>query len=149
MNICIIGGGNIGTAMAALISSRGHSVVIKTKRPELWSQKILYTDMETKKNTIGHLKAITNANSAVSEADMILITTPSFLIKEVAAAIIPYVRKETPIGIVPGTGGAEFFFKSLIQKGYLIFGFDRVPCIARINEYGKSVLGSKKKSVRL
>ncbi|MBO5552077.1 MAG: NAD/NADP octopine/nopaline dehydrogenase family protein, partial [Lachnospiraceae bacterium] len=43
------------------------------------------------------------------------------------------------IGIIPGNGGGEVAFKNAIDKGTIVFGLQRVPSVARLVEYGKSV----------
>ena len=40
MNITIIGGGNVGTLMAAEFASKGHRVTIYTSGPEKWEKSI-------------------------------------------------------------------------------------------------------------
>lgn len=40
MRITIIGGGNIGTLMAAEMAHNGHSVTVYTKRADKWSKII-------------------------------------------------------------------------------------------------------------
>ena len=40
MNIAIIGGGNVGTLMAAEFAYKGHNVRIYTSKPERWSKAI-------------------------------------------------------------------------------------------------------------
>lgn len=51
--------------------------------------------------------------------------------------------------IVPGFGGAEFLFQPVINCGAKLFGFQRVPCIARLKEYGRSVWYENKPSITL
>ena len=43
------------------------------------------------------------------------------------------------IGLIPGTGGGECAFKECILKGAVVFGLQRVPSVARLEEYGKVV----------
>lgn len=45
MNITVIGGGNIGTLMAAEAANKGHKVTIYTSKPELWQNKIEVYDI--------------------------------------------------------------------------------------------------------
>lgn len=40
MKICIVGGGNLGTAMAAEFASKNHAVNILTSKPESWQKNI-------------------------------------------------------------------------------------------------------------
>ncbi|WMJ21953.1 NAD/NADP octopine/nopaline dehydrogenase family protein [Paludicola sp. MB14-C6] len=149
MNVCVIGGGNIGTAIAAIMNQNGHEVYIKTRRPEQWSKTICYTDMESQKSFSAHISKITHDSKILAICDIVLITTPTFTLKNILDEIKPHLKKSTPIGIIPGTGGVEFIAKNMIEEGHIIFGLDRVPCIARVTKYGKNVSGLKKHSVRL
>lgn len=149
MKICVIGGGNIGTAIAAIMSHNGNDVFIKSSNPLDWSKKIEYVDSLKNATFKATIKAVTDNPEAVKGMDLVFITVPSFLLKKVIDDISPYLSKHTAIGVVPGTGGVEFITKGLIDSGYTVFGFDRVPCISRLNSYGKSVVAMKKDSVRL
>ena len=40
MKICIVGGGNIGTALAAEFARKNNDVNVLTSRPQLWNKKI-------------------------------------------------------------------------------------------------------------
>lgn len=51
----------------------------------------------------------------------------------------PYVCSATKICLVPGTGGGECAFRGCIEKGVTVFGVQRVPSVARLVEYGKTV----------
>ena len=41
--------------------------------------------------------------------------------------------------MVPGTGGGECAFRECIEKGATLFGLQRVPSVARLIKYGKTV----------
>lgn len=41
MKICIVGGGNLGTAMAADFAAKNHAVNILTSRPQAWQKYIV------------------------------------------------------------------------------------------------------------
>ena len=45
MKICIVGGGNLGTSMAADFASKGHTVNILTSRPQDWQRNITADEM--------------------------------------------------------------------------------------------------------
>ena len=40
MKICIVGGGNLGTAMAVDFAEKNHTVNVLTSRPQAWQRKI-------------------------------------------------------------------------------------------------------------
>ena len=147
MNICIIGGGNIGTTMAAYFSQTHHDVILYSSKHEAFGKKIEMIDRESEEVFVTEISATNDLRYAISNADIICITYPSFMLKATFEKISPLLKKGAIVGIVPGTGGAEFY-KDIINE-HTLFGFDRVPCISRIKEYGKSVYHSKKKSVRV
>lgn len=146
MKITIIGAGNIGTAMAVEMAAKGHSVVMYSSKPDLWSKTICEYDVEDNLLASGEIaKATSDLKEAVSDAEMIVITVPSFMFGSLGQELESLVNPSQIIGVVPGSGGAEFAFAGLIQKGCTFFGLQRVHCIARLKEYGRSVhmLGKK------
>ena len=72
MNISIIGGGNIGTLMAAEMSYRGHAVTVFTSKMEKWNQNIEVYNSEDKLEFVGQGIIISNEiDKAVQNADII------------------------------------------------------------------------------
>ena len=147
MNITIIGGGNIGTLMAAEMSYRGHTVTVFTSKIELWRKNIEVYNPDDELEFVGQGIIISNEiDKAVQNADIIWITYPAQYFSNLAKKLENIVKPNQLIGIVPGSGGAEFAFVNLIKKGCVLFGLQRVHSIARLKEYGDSVfmLGRKK-----
>ena len=147
MKITIIGGGNIGTLMAAELAYKGHEVTIFTSRPKQWESKIDVYNAEEKLLLTGTVSNITaSMKKALEAAEYILITMPAQLFSDLAEKMLPFVHKNQKIGIVPGSGGAEFAFYKLLYKGCTLFGFQRVHSIARLKKYGNSVYQLGRKS---
>lgn len=147
MKTAIIGGGNIGTLMAAEIAYKGHQVTMCTSCPEIWEKKIEVYDPSDRFLFSAELENVTaDVKSALQGAEMVWITVPAQLFAEMAREIIPCVEKGQYIGVIPGSGGAEFVFGDVVKKGGILLGLQRVHCIARLKEKGKSVymLGRKK-----
>ncbi|MCQ5120699.1 NAD/NADP-dependent octopine/nopaline dehydrogenase family protein [Massilicoli timonensis] len=146
MKVTIIGGGNIGTLMAAEYADKGHHVTLYTSKPERWSQKIKVYNAEEEllKTAVLH-KITNNMEEALADAEYVWGVTPAHTFENMAEKMLPYVTSKHKIGIVPGTGGAEFAFYQFIQKGCTFIGFQRVHSVARLKEYGHSVyeLGRK------
>lgn len=140
MKITIAGGGNIGTQFAVHCANKGHAVKIFTSKPEQFKKHLFIVD-ETKEIIFeGEIeKATNNSKEAFSEAEIIFITLPAFALEDIAGQIEPYVNKGVFICIVPGTGGGECAFKNFIDKGAIICGLQRVPSVARLEEYGSTV----------
>ena len=143
MNICIVGGGNIGTAICSYIKKSGdHYLTVKTSNPARW-------DKETKESHEFEIDCITKeAEEAYSNANMVIITLPSFMIENEIKEMTPFIKSGAMVGVVPGSGGCEFYCKDLIEKGIIFFGMDRVPCVSRVEIYGKKVVASKKAKSR-
>lgn len=143
MKVTIFGGGNIGTQFAVHCAEKGHSVTIFTTKPEKFSKEIYIVDdthIATHKGSI--VCATSNPAEAFENAELIFVTIPAFLMQNAEEKINPYFKKGMIIGLVPGTGGGECCFSNAIKKGCTVFGFQRVPSVARLVEYGKSVCAS-------
>lgn len=148
MKITVIGGGNIGTLMAAEMAAKGNEVTIYSRRPnEFQTHLIVYGKKLDVLLEADLAKVTSHLKEAVIDADVIWITIPASAFAEIAAELSLYVKKGQKIGVVPGSGGAEFAFRSVIKKGCILFGFQRVHSIARLEQYGRSVhmLGRKEK----
>lgn len=146
ISITILGGGNIGTLLAAELSTKAN-VTVYSSRPDEWANTIGVFNSDDELIFHGSTISVTHdINCALKTAQYIFITLPSFMFEDVAKQIEGLVTGNQTIFIVPGSGGAEFAFKKLIDKGVTLVGFQRVHCIARIKEYGRSVyaLGRKK-----
>ena len=147
-NISIIGAGNIGVAIAVDLSlNENHSITILTSRAKNLNKSFIRIDSDTNETIIGkNIKVTDDYSEALQDCDLLLITVPSFLIKNVMEQVQNYSPKR--ILFVPGYGGKEFFCKKLIEKGCIIAGFERVSHIARLTE-PTIVRASKKKELYL
>ena len=136
MKICICGGGNLGHVCAGFLANRGHQVSILTTKPERWDLelKIVAPDQ----TFIGRLTHVTSKpEEAIPQAEMILICLPGFAIRKELVSIKPYLPKDCLVGSVVSSTG--FFFEAfeVLPSNIPLFGFQRVPFISRIIEYGK------------
>ena len=150
MSICICGGGNLGHVLAGYLAMDGtNRVNLLTNHPESWSSSIELTIKKpgnTEKKEICNLCKISSSpNDVISDADIVFICLPGPYIKEMLERIKPFLGKKTLVGSVVSNTGF-FFHAHEIINGQPLFGFQRVPFISRIKEYGKSasLLGSKK-----
>ena len=148
MNVTIIGGGNIGTLIAAELAKKNHKVTIYTSKPEMWHHEITVYNGSTEEEPLftSRISKFTNdIEEALKDAEMVWITHPSFEFSKLNDLMKPFVKKGMIVVVVPGSGGAEFSFSDLIKCGAVLFGLQRVHSIARLEEYGKSVhmLGRK------
>ncbi len=138
-SIAIIGGGNIGTQFACVCASKGYKVNIFSSKPDLFSQEIEMID-EYEKVTVGVLNKVSaDLREVVDDCNVIFISYPAFLLKDIASQLLPFIRSGMDICILPGTGGAEFAFRECIKAGASLYGIQRVPSVARLEQYGNRV----------
>lgn len=146
MIVTICGGGHLGHVCAGFFAAQDDvKVRILTRRPKMWSDMIEITDPKGKVFT-GKLDCVTdNPADALTEADMVLLCLPGFLIAKELRNIRTYLSLTTAVGTVVSSTG--FFFRAfeILPKTQPLFGFQRVPFISRIKEYGHSadLLGYK------
>ena len=146
MNITIIGAGNIGTQFAIEFADKGHEVIMYTSKVRAMNSELCMLDENNIITKKGTLKKITDKlEDALKEAEYVIITYPAFMLEEISKQIFEYIKPGLKIGVIPGTGGAEFFFAEHIKKGVYFFGLQRVPSVARLVEDGKSVRVSGKR----
>ena len=148
-NICIIGGGNIGTLLLGDLGRRNDiSVNLFTGNSHKWNKVIdVYDNDDNFKYSASINTISSDPKEVISKADIIISTLPSQVFPNIINEIKAYIKPGTWIGVMPGSGGAEFYCTELINKGCILFGFQRVHGVSRIKEYGKSVydLGKKDK----
>ena len=139
MRICICGGGNLGHVVSGyLASSRKHEIVMLTNRPEKWNKTIEVTDLYGKKFE-GELCLITSSPAeALANTDIVLMCLPGFAYHNELIKIKDFISPHTKVGTIVSSSG--FFFEAfdLLPDNICLFGFQRVPFIARTIEYGKA-----------
>jgi len=149
MKISFIGAGNVALGMASFIPEE-HSIYFHSSKPEGWSEQLTYIDKVTRDNYTRKIDTVSSSYElVVTDADFIFITHPAFMLENTIDKMRSFIKKGAKIGVVPGTGGAEYFINKIAEKDAILFGLDRVPCVARILKYGDSVIASKKKKTRL
>lgn len=137
MKICICGGGNLGHVVAGFVAAQNqYEVCVLTRQPERWSKELT---IEAPEDTtyVGRLSGIySNARHAVSDADIILLCLPGYGIRDTLIQIKDYLKANTAVGSVVSSTGFFFQAMELLPKTQPLFGFQRVPFISRIEEYG-------------
>lgn len=143
--ICICGGGSLAHVCAGVLSSQKDvEVNVLTRKPDLWSDRLKVTDINGKVYE-GRPKVISDKPSeALDGCGMVLLCLPGFAIESTLETIRPFVGNALVGSIVSSTG---FFFAAhrILGEDASLFGFQRVPFIARTEEYGHSakLLGYK------
>lgn len=147
MRITICGGGSLGHVIAGFIAHQGqHDIRILTRHPDQWNSKLIVY-LPDNSEVIGEISTITDdAQVVIPDSDIVLLCAPGFAIRDILTDIALHLSPNTYVGsIVSSTG---FFFeaeKVLNAHECVLFGFQRVPFIARVKEYGHSayLLGYK------
>lgn len=144
--ICICGGGSLGHVVAGyLAATKPVKVNVLTQRPERWSHEIV-VDTPDGKVLYGGLNVVSSDPAeALSGVDVVLLCLPGFAIRDELIKIRPYLNKDTYVGSVFSSTGFFFEAMKLLGEEVPLWGFQRVPFIARTEEYGHSahLLGYK------
>lgn len=121
------------------------SVNILTRRPQAWQKDIRVHTPEGATITATLTKITDSTAEAIPEADIILLCLPGYAIKSELQSIQPHIKPGAFVGSVFCSTG--FFFEAIEIFGAdtPLWGFQRVPFIARTKEYGRSanLLGYK------
>ncbi|SHG96244.1 NAD/NADP-dependent octopine/nopaline dehydrogenase family protein [Tepidibacter thalassicus] len=125
-NVTIIGAGNGGFAAAADLTLKGYRVTLyhddvrrKTVEDLMRTNIIQLTGVKGERE-VKIYKVTTNIEEAMAESDIIMSTIPAYGQEYIANKMIPYLRKEHRIILVPGsTGGALITAKIFYEEGKL------------------------------
>ena len=146
MKVCICGGGSLGHVIAGWSAAKAKGQVsVYTSRPGEWVSDIVVDTPEGDKLT-GHIfKVSDDPREVVSPADVVLFCYPGYLIESTLKRLKPFFRKDAFIGSVFSSTGFFFDAREVLEPDQPLWGFQRVPFIARVGEYGHSahLLGYK------
>ena len=139
-SICICGGGSLGHVIAAVLSNKGFVVNLWTGHPGPWQPEITIDDY-TGKTITGALHVVSDKpEDTVAISDMLLLCVPGFLVEQQLQRAKPYIRPETLVGSVVCSNGFFWIARHILGDASRLFGFQRVPYICRVAEYGKSAV---------
>lgn len=137
MKICICGGGNLGHVTAGFFAAQEDlQVSLLTTKPELWSQHLEVVDGNGKTYKGKLEKISSNPKEVIPGTDIILICLPGFAIHTVLYSIAPWLGKKSWVGTVVSSTGFFFEAMKVLPQTQPLFGFQRVPFISRIINYG-------------
>ena len=146
MKVCICGGGSLGHVIAGWSAAKAKGQVsVYTGRPGEWASDIVVDTPEGDTLT-GHIfKVSDDPREVVSPADVVLFCYPGYLIESTLKRLKPFFRKDAFIGSVFSSTGFFFDAREVLAPDQPLWGFQRVPFIARVGEYGHSahLLGYK------
>lgn len=139
MRITICGGGNLGHVCAGFLAAQAaHHVSLLTTHPDAWSDAVEVRD-GAGQVFHGRLERVSaHAADVIPGADIVLVCLPGYAIPNVLESIKDCLEPTTWVGSVVSSTG--FFFEAMkrLPDSQPLFGFQRVPFISRIIEYGKS-----------
>lgn len=149
MVIGICGGGNIAHSLIGLLGSDpSNEVRLLTRKPNEWQKHIRVINREGD-DLIGEISLVSdNPSQIIPECELIILALPSQAREDVIKQITPFVSEGTWIGSFPGMGNFEMICQKYLpikEKNILVFASQRVPCIARVSEYGREVVMTSKK----
>lgn len=146
-NICICGGGNLGLVCAGFLGSREDvNLSILTRNPALWSAELEVYDPNQRVYRYCPSNISALAKDVIPSSDIVLFCLPGFAIESTLKEIMPYLKDGTIVGSIVSNTGFFFMAHDILPKSVPLFGFQRVPFIARTIEYGHkaNLLGYKK-----
>lgn len=148
LSVCICGGGNLAHVTGGYLASmQEYDVRLLTRHPERWLPDLTLTVTDCNGKTFhSRFSVITSdPQTAVQGADMILLCLPGFAIASALESIKPFIGPKTLVGSIVSSTGFFLMAKKIVPSQTGLFGFQRVPFIARTQEYGRSanLLGYK------
>ena len=146
MKVCVCGGGNLGHVVAGFLAAKSDcEVSLLTRQPERWQSTLSITTPEGEALQGTLRKISSSAEEVVTPADLVLLCLPGFSIKEVLQQICPALQPHTAVGSIVSSTGFFFDAFEVLPSDTPLFGFQRVPFISRVIEYGRSaaLLGYK------
>lgn len=138
MKVCICGGGNLAQVIAAYLTSHQRAEVnVLTRNPQNWNHTIQLKTPDSEFHT-GNIDVISdNPERALVDCDIVLLCVPGFANQSVLQKIKPYLKKTMFVGTVFSSTGFFFDAFEVLGNDIPLWGFQRVPFISRIIEYGK------------
>ena len=133
-----------------LASQEGVSVSLLTTQPGRWSGEISVTDPEGRifKGKIDRVSS--EAEEVIPQADIVLLCLPGYAIGPELRKIAAHLGGGTWVGTAVSSTGFFFAAHEILSQTQPLFGFQRVPFISRIVEYGKTAeLKGYKSSLRV
>lgn len=144
--ITIIGGGHLGHVCAGFLGAQeGVELRLLTRRPQLWADCVEVTDPDGVVFKGRFAMVTSNPTEALSGADIVLLCLPGYSIREMLEKIAEHLEPHTAVGAIVASTGFFFHAFEILGNSQPLFGFQRVPFIARTKEYGHSaeLLGYK------
>lgn len=143
--ICICGGGSLGHVTAGYIAAKkNYTVDILTRNAGEWVNELTINTPDGGGFT-ADINRISDDAAIVGDANIVLLCLPGYAIKSELQKIAPHIKRGTFVGSIFSSTGFFFEAMELLPADVPLWGFQRVPFIARTQEYGHSanILGYK------
>lgn len=133
--ICMCGGGALTHTIAASLAHRGVTVNVLTRNPGRWGREL--TAVTPQGSFTAPLGRVSDRpGEVVPEADVVLLTVPGYANAEELARIAPWLKPGAMVGGVFCSSGFFFEAMKVLPAGVRLWGFQRVPYISRVGQYG-------------
>ena len=148
MKVCIVGAGNMGLAMASVLSlKKEYDVTVYTRNPFDVAQ-LVFNDVErNEEHSKLNINVECDMEKAFCNAEYIICTYPAMLRKKFVKEAERFLQAGMNLVFVPGYGGAEYACVALMRKGVTIVGLQRVPYVARQHDKKNASILSRKKTL--
>jgi len=136
-NVCLCGGGSLSHVVAGWLAREGYGVSVFTRSPERWDRNLTIHTPEG--GFTVPLKAVSaDPAEVIADADVVLLTVPGYGNRDILTAIKPWLKKGCFVGGVFCSSGFFFEAMEMLPETVKLWGFQRVPFISRVDEYGHS-----------
>ena len=137
--VCIVGGGNLAHVTIGRLSLLPDVCVrLMTNRPEKWHNDISVTTPDGSMISAHVDRISSDPGDVVPGSDIVLFCLPAFCVEEAVIKVAPFLEREMALGTVVGNTGFFIFCHRHLPANVRLFGFQRVPFVARVVEYGRS-----------
>jgi hypothetical protein len=136
--ICICGGGNIAHSLAFAFSAFT-DVSVLTQRPSEWNSHLRgeLGSSHVQQESLYSIHATSDV-SIVSRSDVVIVALPRFAIQSILNRIREVMYPGQTVVFIPAPANIGRI-EDFVARNIDVIGFQRVPYVARIIEYGKSV----------
>ena len=149
MNIVILGAGNMGCAMAADLTLKGHCITLVKTSHAMHNDTFSYLKannnrlslFENGQTKTAEVHRITTDLQAISEADLIIITVQTNYHEKLIVRMKEYLRKGQKILVVPGYLSTAYFLKHCPELDLVIIEGESSTIDCRVDDVGKVRVG--------
>lgn len=140
VKVCVCGGGNIAHSMVSVLSEQDEVSVYAPHDKGIWAERMSYQIGNDDTLRIGRNTIHAPADlSAIAAADLVVVALPRFAIEETLRTIDSSLHAGQTVVFLPAPAGLDAVVSDYHVRGIDTIGFQRVPYVARIREFGHHV----------